>query len=62
LLEQANREFFPVMETPEPGCPPCAGCGKQPHFITSMLDPKAGRTFHMFQCQCGEKFWISEKT
>jgi hypothetical protein len=26
-----------------------------------MLDPAAGRRFHMFQCQCGNKTWISEK-
>ena len=46
----------------KPTCPPCIRCGQQPRFIASMLDPKAGRTFHMFQCQCGDKSWISEKS
>jgi hypothetical protein len=26
-----------------------------------MLDPPTGRTFHMFDCQCGNRTWISEK-
>jgi hypothetical protein len=29
--------------------------------ITSMLNSSAGRTFHMFECKCGDKTWISEK-
>src|SRR5262245_53340096 len=49
------------MGTLKPICPPCTRCGKQPRFLTSMLDPKVGRTFHMFQCECGDKSWTPEK-
>ena len=41
--------------------PSCAKCGKRPEYLTSMLDPKVGRTFYMFRCECGEQSWISEK-
>jgi hypothetical protein len=41
--------------------PPCSKCGEQPKFTTSMLDPPTGRTFHMFDCRCGNRTWISEK-
>jgi hypothetical protein len=27
---------------------------------TSMLDPSSGRTFRMFECQCGNKTWSSD--
>jgi hypothetical protein len=36
-------------------------CGEQAIFITSMLDPKTGRAFHMFEWRCGNKIWILEK-
>jgi hypothetical protein len=41
---------------------PCARCGKQPRFISSVLEPRSGRLFHMFECECGEKSWISESS
>jgi hypothetical protein len=31
-------------------------------FTKSMPDPPTGRTFHMFECMCGNRTWISEKT
>jgi hypothetical protein len=31
-------------------------------FSTSMLDPPTGRTFHMFECKCGDRSWVSERT
>jgi hypothetical protein len=37
----------------KPTSPRCLKCGEQPKFITSMLDPLTGRTFHRFECQCG---------
>jgi hypothetical protein len=43
--------------TPMPTCPPFTRCGKQPEFVTSMLNPKAGRIVHVFQCRCGSTFW-----
>jgi hypothetical protein len=47
--------------TPQkPRSPDCLKCGRQPRFVTSMLDPPSGYTFHMFQCECGEKTWNSE--
>jgi hypothetical protein len=45
----------------KPTSPRCLKCGEQPKFTTSMLDPPTGRTFHMFECQCGNRTWISEK-
>jgi hypothetical protein len=39
----------------------CWKCGEQPDFTTSTLDPVSGRTFHMFECKCGDKSWVSEK-
>jgi hypothetical protein len=45
----------------KPTSPPCTRCGEQPQFTTSMLDPPTGRTFHMFECQCGDRSWVSER-
>jgi len=36
----------------------CTRCGKKPAFVTSMLDPKTGRTIHVVQCECGDISWI----
>jgi hypothetical protein len=47
-------------DRPKPISPRCLKCGGQPKFITSMLSPSAGRTFQMFECQCGNKTWASE--
>jgi hypothetical protein len=52
----------PEPERPKPVPPRCPKCGQQPRFITSMLHPSAGRTFHMFECQCSGKSWTSEKS
>ena len=41
--------------------PVCQKCGAQPKFIASLLEPRSGRTYHMFQCDCGDKSWIAEK-
>ena len=38
----------------------CSKCGSQPRLITSMLEPKSGKTFHMLLCDCGEKTWTAE--
>jgi hypothetical protein len=48
-------------DRPEPVSPRCLRCGDQPKFTTSMPDQPTGRTFHMFECQCGNRTWISEK-
>jgi hypothetical protein len=48
------------MREQKPISQPCTRCGNQPHYITSMLDPTAGGTFHMFECECGDKFWVSD--
>jgi hypothetical protein len=48
-------------ERPEPISPRCLRCGEQPTFTASMLDPPTGRTFHMFECKCGGRTWVSEK-
>ena len=38
----------------------CTRCGKALQPITSMLEPKSGRIFHMYRCECGEKSWSAE--
>jgi hypothetical protein len=48
-------------DRPKPAAPRCLKCGEQSQFITSMLDPPTGRTFHMFECQCGNRTWIAER-
>jgi hypothetical protein len=45
----------------KPISPRCLKCGEQPEFITSILDPKNGRAFHMFSCRCGNKTWIPDR-
>jgi hypothetical protein len=45
----------------KPVSPNCSKCGEAPNFTTSMLEPVSGRTFHMFECKCGNKSWTSEK-
>jgi hypothetical protein len=29
--------------------------------MTSIPGPTTGRIFHMFECQCGNKTWTSER-
>jgi hypothetical protein len=38
----------------------CSKCGKALRPITSMLEPKSGKTFHMLLCECGEKSWTAD--
>ena len=37
----------------------CTQCGRQPKFVTSMLDPKTGRRAHLIRCECGDISWIA---
>jgi hypothetical protein len=65
LPSASKPHSLPAMEKQDhqkPTSPDCKKCGQQPNFVTSMLEPKAGRAFHMFQCECGEKSWTSDKT
>jgi hypothetical protein len=39
----------------------CNGCGEKPALITSMLNPRNGRTVRMFKCACGEQTWSEDK-
>ena len=50
-----------ILEDSEIAIDTCQKCGAQPKFITRLLEPRSGRTYHMFQCDCGDKSWISEK-
>jgi hypothetical protein len=39
----------------------CHRCGRQPSFVTAMLEPTSGKTFRMFRCEnCGEQSWLSD--
>jgi hypothetical protein len=57
--------FLAIVEnqqtSPNPSSPSCVRCDEQPTFTTSMLDPPTGRIFHMFECKCGSRTWVSEK-
>jgi hypothetical protein len=48
-------------EQPEAHVAPLLKVRRTAQVMTSMMDPKAGRIFHMFHCQCGDKSWTSEK-
>jgi hypothetical protein len=62
LRGAGTRHFLRRMEQERrPVSPPCLRCGEQPEFVESTPSPSAERVFHMFECQCGEKTWISEK-
>jgi hypothetical protein len=54
-------EKFDYSDRSGPTPPRCLKCGEQPSFMTSMLDPPTGRKFHMFECRCGDRSWVSEK-
>jgi hypothetical protein len=47
-----------VIRAEQPVSDRCKECGKQPKFVTSILDPLTGRTFQMVKCHCGEKTWV----
>jgi hypothetical protein len=49
------------MEKQQPTSPRCLECGEQPKLTTSMMDPSKGRVLHVFDCNCGNKTWTSEK-
>ena len=46
-MEKANDTIRPC----------CNKCGNTLRLITSMLEPRSGKTFHMLLCDCGEKSW-----
>ena len=35
----------------------CRKCSGQVRFVTRLLDPKSGKTYGIFQCDCGEQTW-----
>ena len=39
----------------------CSKCGRLLRLVTSMLEPKSGKIFHMYLCECGEKSWTAER-
>jgi hypothetical protein len=48
--------------SPKTDLPTLLNMREQPVFTKSVPDPPTGRTFHMFECMCGNRTWISEKT
>ena len=49
-----------MKKAPDTICQRCSKCGKALRPITSMLEPKSGKTFHMLLCECGEKSWTAD--
>jgi hypothetical protein len=45
----------------EPASLRCIKCGEDNRLTTSMLDPPTRRIFHMFDCQCGHRTWVTER-
>jgi hypothetical protein len=35
----------------------CIRCGHRPTIVQIMLDPRRGKTFRIYECQCGERIW-----
>jgi len=60
VVYSAGENRMEKQDRPKPISLHC-NCGEQAIFITSMLDPKTGRAFHMFEWRCGNKIWILEK-
>jgi hypothetical protein len=61
LHEAAVKAFGTTMDKASDMIRPCCSkCGSQPRLITSMLEPKSGKTFHMLLCECGEKSWTAD--
>jgi hypothetical protein len=42
---------------PGPNILRCSKCGKAYSLLTSLLDPKSGKTVRLFRCECGEHTW-----
>jgi hypothetical protein len=40
--------------------PHCVKCRKQTKLVTSMLDSLSGKTVRIFECDCGDKTWITD--
>jgi hypothetical protein len=61
LAEATANAFGTTMEkTHDTILQRCSKCGKALRLITSMLEPRSGKTFHMLLCECGEKSWTAE--
>jgi hypothetical protein len=44
--------------TPQDGPEQLCRCGKQPGFATSLVDPRTGKRYRIFQCgHCGAQTW-----
>jgi hypothetical protein len=59
--KRRQRRFCTVMEmVPDTIRQRCSTCGNTLRLITSMLEPRSGKTFHMLLCDCGEKSWTAD--
>ena len=56
-----QREIIKDLRKPKSDSAICPRCGNHPTFASSLLDPPTGRTFHMFECKCGNRTWVAEK-
>jgi len=36
---------------------PTCRCGRQPRFAAHLLDPRTGKGYRIFQCDCGAQTW-----
>jgi hypothetical protein len=62
LPEAAVKAFGTTMDKASDTIGRCCGkCGSQLRLITSMLEPKSGKTFNVLLCDCGEKTWTADK-
>jgi hypothetical protein len=57
----AMRRLLAFMARTETPAPLCAKCGKHLNLHNSILEPKSGRTFNLFKCECGNTSYTSEK-
>jgi hypothetical protein len=47
---------LPKHQTEDPG-PRCPTCSAFPRLLTSMLQPRSGKTVKLYRCDCGQRIW-----
>jgi hypothetical protein len=51
-----EKQMLPPQPTQEHG-PRCPTCAAFAHLHHAVLEPRTGKTFHLYQCECGERVW-----
>jgi hypothetical protein len=57
MSEDEKQLPKPTVQDHGPRCPACAAF---PKLLHTVLDPRHGKTIHLYQCDCGERMWNDE--